>query len=99
MDEIAIGYNSKTKKCCVIKSVATFNMLKQNFDLYNTRITATNWCGCDEVERTEKILNKKVNWNNGFHYQKAIQGEDHDCGHCYPWTFEFDMIYELTEGE
>ena len=96
MKEVAIGYNSKDNSCCVIESLATFDMLKQNFELYKVNIRATNWGGCDTVKRTEVQLNKKVNWNNSFPYYKKVHGQDWDCGHCYSWTFEFDTVYELV---
>ena len=57
MKIVALGVNSKTGKCCIIKSKASYDMLKENYDLYKVQYDATNWCGCDDVERTLGLRN------------------------------------------
>ena len=96
MKIVALGVNSKTGKCCIIKSKASYKMLKENYDLYKVQYDATNWCGCDDVERTLGLRNIKLT-DKSFNHKETVRGTDYDHGHDYPWTFKFDIVYEVEE--
>ena len=96
MKIVALGVNSKTKKCCVIKSKASYDMLKENYDLYKVQYDATNWCGCDDVERTLELRKIKLT-DKSFNHKETVSGTDYDHGHDYPWTFKFDIVYEVED--
>ena len=97
MKIVALGVNSKTGKCCIIKSKASYDMLKENYDLYKVQYDATNWCGCDDVERTLGLRNIKLT-DKSFNHKETVRGTDYDCGHDYPWTFKFDIVYEVEDN-
>ena len=96
MKIVALGVNSKTGKCCVIKSKASYKMLKENYDLYKVEYDSTNWCGCDDVERTLGLRNIKLT-DKSFNHKETVRGTDYDHGHDYPWTFKFDIVYEVED--
>ena len=91
MKIVALGANSKTGKCCVIKSKASYKMLKENYDLYKVEYDSTNWCGWDDVERTLGRRNIKLT-DKSFNHKETVRGTDYDHGHDYPWTFKFDIV-------
>ena len=97
MKTVALGVNSKTGKCCVIKSKASYKMLKENYDLYKVEYDSTNWCGCDDVERTLGLRNIKLT-DKSFNHKETVRGTDYDHGHDYPWTFKFDIVYEVEDN-
>ena len=96
MKIVALGVNSKTGKCCVIKSKASYKMLKENYDLYKVEYDSTNWCGCDDVERTLGLRKIKLT-DKSFNHKETVRGTDYDHGHDYPWTFKFDIVYEVED--
>ena len=96
MKIVALGVNSETGKCCIIKSNASYDMLKENYDLYKVEYDATNWCGCDKIERTLKLEKIKLT-DNSFDYKGTVNGTDYDWGHSYSWTFKFDKVYEVED--
>ena len=96
MKIVALGVNSKTGKCCIIKSKATYDMLKENYDLYKVEYDSTNWSGRDDVERTLELRKIKLT-DKSFNHKETISGTDYDHGHDYPWTFKFDIVYEVEE--
>ena len=97
MKIVALGVNSKTGKCCVIKSKASYKMLKENYDLYKVEYDSTNWCGCDDVERTLGLRKIKLT-DKSFNHKETVSGTDYDHGHDYPWTFKFDIVYEVEDN-
>ena len=97
MKIVALGVNSKTGKCCIIKSNASYKMLKENYDLYKVEYYSTNWCGCDDVERTLGLGNIKLT-DKSFKHKETVSGTDYDHGHDYPWTFKFDIVYEVEDN-
>ena len=97
MKIVALGVNSKTGKCCIIKSKASYDMLKENYDLYKVQYDSTNWCGCDDVERTLGLRNIKLT-DKSFNHKETVRGSDYDHGHDYPWTFKFDIVYEVEDN-
>ena len=96
MKIVALGVNSKTGKCCIIKSKATYDMLKENYDLYKVEYDSTNWSGRDDVERTLELRKIKLT-DKSFNHKETVSGTDYDHGHDYPWTFKFDIVYEVEE--
>ena len=96
MKIVALGVNSKTGKCCIIKSNASYEMLKENYDLYKVEYDSTNWSGRDDVERTLGLRNIKLT-DKSFNHKETVSGTDYDHGHDYPWTFKFDIVYEVEE--
>ena len=96
MKIVALGVNSKTGKCCIIKSNATYDMLKENYDLYKVEYDSTNWSGRDDVERTLELRKIKLT-DKSFNHKETVSGTDYDHGHDYPWTFKFDIVYEVEE--
>ena len=97
MKTVALGVNSKTGKCCIIKSKATYDMLKENYDLYKVEYDSTNWSGRDDVERTLGLRNIKLT-DKSFNHKETVSGTDYDHGHDYPWTFKFDIVYEVEDN-
>ena len=97
MKTVALGVNSKTGKCCIIKSKASYDMLKENYDLYKVEYDSTNWCGCDDVKRTLGLRNIKLT-DKSFNHKETVRGTDYDWGHSYPWTFKFDIVYEVEDN-
>ena len=97
MKIVALGVESKTGKCCMIKSNATYEMLKKNYDRYKVLYEAINWCGCDDVERTLGLRNIKLT-DKSFNHKETVRGTDYDHGHDYPWTFKFDIVYEVEDN-
>ena len=96
MKIVALGVDSKTGKCCIIKSKATYDMLKENYDLYKVEYDSTNWSGRDDVERTLELRKIKLT-DKSFNHKETVSGTDYDHGHDYPWTFKFDIVYEVEE--
>ena len=96
MKIVALGINSKTGKCCIIKSNASYDMLKENYDLYKVEYDSTNWSGRDDVERTLELRKIKLT-DKSFNHKETVSGIDYDHGHDYPWTFKFDIVYEVEE--
>ena len=96
MKTVALGVNSKTGKCCIIKSKATYDMLKENYDLYKVEYDSTNWSGRDDVERTLELRKIKLT-DKSFNHKETVSGTDYDHGHDYPWTVKFDIVYEVEE--
>ena len=96
MKIVALGINSKTGKCCIIKSNASYDMLKENYDLYKVEYDSTNWSGRDDVERTLELRKIKLT-DKSFNHKETVSGTDYDHGHDYPWTFKFDIVYEVEE--
>lgn len=99
MNIVAIAYNSNTKNCCLIKSLATYEMLKENFGLYNKSFEATNWCGCDNVPDVQNKRDITVDFSESFDMTGKISGTDSDHGHSYPWIFEYDKIVKVNTGK
>lgn len=93
-----LGVNSNNR-CCVLTSLASFDMLMENkndIDSSDFNYSATNWCGCDDIDRTCKLRNLHPT-GRVLKLSKGIthEGVDHDYGHEYPWAFTFDQIMEV----
>lgn len=91
---VALAINNHSNMCCVILSKASFAMLKSNFDMFKTESDATNWNGCDEINRTLSIKSIKLT-GRYFHKKLDFYGRDSDMGHSYPWTFHADILAEV----
>lgn len=99
---VALGINMKTKECCMIGSDASYDMLKENFDLYKVKYDQTNWGGCDGLNRTLTKLNERLKkeyqfvlTGEHFKYNGVNSGYDSDCGNSYGYRFEFDTVWEI----
>ena len=106
MNIVALGIDRKSKYCCIIKSNASYEMLKENFDLYKVQYDQTNWSGCDELNRTIRKLNERLKdeyhfvlTGEHFKYNGENSGYDDDCGHSYGYCFEFDEVWEIKIKE
>lgn len=94
---IALGVNSTTQKCCTITSLATFDQLSQNYELYSKHISSTNWCGQDDIDRTCELEKVELTGRKVQVGPIKNQGVDYDCGHEYPWTFTFNELWEVEK--
>ena len=93
-----LGVNSNSK-CCILSSLVSFDTLVENkndIDASDFSYSATNWCGCDDIDRTCKLQNIHLT-GRVLQLPKNISysGSDYDCGHNYSWTFKFDKIMEV----
>ena len=93
-----LGIDSNNR-CCVLTSLASFDMLMENkndIDPSDFNYSATNWCGCDDIDRTCKLRNLHPT-GRVLKLSKGIinKGTDYDCGHEYSWAFTFDRIMEV----
>lgn len=92
---VALAVNTKTNRCSVISSIATFSQLKSNFDLYAKQFDGYNWGGCDDINDILRRINLKPTGNK-FNYKGTEYGSDSDHGHSYSWEFEYDEIWEVA---
>lgn len=82
---IYLGVNSSSKKCCVVYT-----------DGIISRMEATNWCGCDDIDRTLYLKNLKLT-GSVMKYAGRYCGIDYDCGHQHVFTFDFDELWEANK--
>lgn len=94
---VAIAVNTEKNLCTCIYSYATFKQLEENYNNLHKEYTATNWNGCDEVERTLELKNLKLTGKT-FKHMEVVVGVDHDMGHEYDWRFLFDTVMEVRKA-
>lgn len=77
-------------KCCVLKSTLSPQDIREHADEMTEEFfehDCTNWCGCDDIERTKKLMNLAT---TKVEYIKInplkFYGTDYDHGHEYPWS-------------
>lgn len=92
---VAIALNTEHKTACVIYSLATFKQLTSNFDLYAKRYEASNWSGCDKLERILDSYGLIITGEQ-FLQEILISGKDYDHGHFDSWEASFDRIVKVT---
>lgn len=89
--------------CCVLSSLAPFEQLTE----HNSEIDrkdfyyedATNWCGCDTIERTCRLeVLTATGRNIKLEYPITFHGTDYDSGHEYGWSFTVEEIWEVDFG-
>lgn len=95
MKIVALGVNSQTNKCCYIKSKATFEQLKQDFELYAKQYGANDWGGCCDIDFQTKYLGLKLT-NEEFDYNGINCGVDYDYGHTDSYSFKFDKVIKVV---
>lgn len=91
-----LGVN-KFNRCCILYCLLPFgNLVPDELVKSDFSHDCTNWCGCDDVEKTLQHL-KMTPTGNKIHLKKPITfyGTDRDMGHEYPWRFQFEEIWEL----
>ena len=87
------------KKCCILNCLLPFDELNKNIDELESsdfEHESTDWCGCDDIERTLKIRNltltdRKLTLNKPI----TFEGYDSDMDHQYHWHFSINEIYEV----
>lgn len=93
---IMLGVNGIN--CCILTCLLPFDQLDPSaIEASDFFHDATNWCGCDRIERTLKerslkLTGKKIVLEKPIHFR----GSDSDCGHKYPWMFSAREIHEVT---
>ena len=92
---VAIALNTEHKTACVIYSLATFKQLASNFDLYAKRYEASDWGGCDKLERILDSYGLTITGEQ-FLQEILISGDDYDHGHFDSWEASFDRIVKAT---
>ena len=98
---VAVAINSKNNTACIVKSLSSFDELKDMWSMRSKEIIPTGWGGCmplDDLVKSEGLkLNKKE-----FHKEGEIAGRDDDHGKKTEWTFKYDTIRSaklLKNGE
>ncbi len=91
---VALGINTATNQCICIYSKATFEQLKEDFDLYNKSYSATNWEGRDDLTRTLELRHIGLT-DESFDREVTVVGADPDHGHVYRWRFTFDKVVKV----
>lgn len=86
-------------RCCLLFTLASFEQLienKDDIDETDFAYSATNWCGCDDIDRTCKLRGLHLT-GRVLQLPHAILhgGSDYDYGHSYHWTFTFNKIMEV----
>lgn len=89
-----IAYNDENPEyVCLITSIV--ELTPKNFKGIKPflKFSSTNWGGCDKRSRALELFNlksqNKIIQLNERHY---YSGEDYDCGHKYPFKFEFNTL-------
>ena len=91
---VALAIDSIHNWCTCIYSEATYEQLKEHYSLYVKEYRATDWNGCDDIERTLKLKGLRF-VGTSFAHEETISGVDHDMGHTYPWSFTFDTVAKV----
>lgn len=97
--DIMLGVNSKSNRCCKLLCLVPFErIMSSEVEESDFIHDSTNWCGCDEIKRTLKIIKMKQTGKKIVLDKPIVfHGSDYDMGHVYPWQFEVDEIHELEE--
>jgi len=95
-----IAVKTRTGVCDLAESLVDFDTLSKHIDEIEASDFSFNeigWNGCGDFEDLEKnyrivptgrkIKLRNPIWNSGY---------DYDMGHEYPWSIEFDEIWEGT---
>lgn len=86
-------------RACILKSLADFETLSANVSaIESTDFThdATNWGGCDAVERTCRIEGVSPTGRTiDLIHPLTFYGTDYDMGHEQRWVFMVDTIFEV----
>lgn len=95
-----LGVNDQNR-CCILNCLVPFEQLKPDqIEKEDFEYSATNWGGNDDIDRTLSISNLSVTGNSiELKEPICVEGIDYDCGHQYPWEFEFSKIYETKNVE
>jgi hypothetical protein len=98
-----LGVSKDGKMACILKSLADFDTLNDNrYDIEASDFVhdATNWGGCDYIERTCK-LEMLRGTGRIIELESPITffGVDDDMGHSYSWSFNVVQIREVEFGE
>lgn len=94
-----LGVNSHSGYCCKLSCLVPFSQIDAaEVEANDFKHDATNWSGCDEINRTLGFLKMKQTGNKILLQQPiTFSGVDHDHGHVYAWRFNVDEIHELEE--
>lgn len=92
---VFIGLDESGKYCCILKTLASMEMIKNNLDdLEDDDFVhdSTNWLGRDETERTLEIKNLEIAGKPLFlPHALVFSGRDEDY-HGYEWEFVVTTI-------
>ncbi len=90
---------SKNGFCCILESLLTFHQIKEHVrELESSDFihSSTDWCGCDDEDRTLRVLNLRKTGNDVvLPYPLSFTGVDDDMGHSYSWRFDVSEIVEV----
>lgn len=95
-----IGFDKTGNYCCLLKSPLSFEQIKDN--LYDLEVDdfihrSTNWNGCDSLERILTFQGLRLTGRSVDLPQELVfEGEDHDMGHSYQWSFSVTRIAEAV---
>lgn len=94
-----LGVDLDRKKCCVLKCLLSFNdLINDELEASDFTHESTNWCGCDDIERTLKLRNYKPTGCYRISKHPIIfNGHDSDMGNFHSWSFCVNEIWELEE--
>lgn len=96
-----IGLDKNGKHCCLLYSHLSYDVINNNLaDLEEDDFVhdCTNWCGCDEVDRTLHAKNLSLTGRKIYlPHNLDFCGYDDDMGHRYSWEFSVSCIAETTD--
>lgn len=100
---IMLGVNNQqsdrnfSNYCCILECLIPFSeLIPDKIEASDFRHTATNWGGCDKIQRTIEIEKLKPTGNKIVLQSPIVfYGEDDDMGHTYQWKFEVNEIHEV----
>lgn len=96
-----LGIDKSGEYCCLLYTLASFETIKENaaeLDESDFVHDATNWSGCDELERTMQIKGIEPH-GRPFYLPHSLEfsGEDFDMGHRYGWSFTVCKIQAVRK--
>lgn len=95
-----LGIDCTGKYCCILKTFLSFKQMSENakdIEASDFLHESTNWNGRDEVKRTLKIKNWKIDHCIILPQPIIFSGSDYDTGYEYPWTFVVASIAEVVK--
>ena len=84
--------------CCILTCLLPFDQMEPSaIEASDFSQDATNWGGCDRIERTLEMRGLKLTGRR-IVLEKPIQfrGADNDHGQKYPWAFTVREIHEVS---
>lgn len=90
-------------KCCIFTTELSHKDLKEFIIKYKKtnlpgKFDATDWGGCDDIERTLGLRNWTIT-NDVIEYIGTYKGSNYDHGHSYGFNFEFKKLVRVKKNK